>query len=250
MRTLPSVHAVLPGVVILLALASPLVAQQNDERPREQIGEVLGEPVYREEIRTGENVPLRDELHRLFTAPILQEYRRTHKAEITPTESEINTATAYFDKKHRERIEGKEPELRGQLKAIEEKLAHTGLTKEEKQKLEIERRTLQTQLKPPGRSFAVFMLRNWKFQRHLYDRYGGGRILWQQAGLEAFDAMHQWLEAEEKSGKFKINDPKLRSVFYEYWTTMKHGPFLTDNKERIRREFLEPEWLATSRSEN
>jgi hypothetical protein len=35
----------------------------------------------------------------------------------------------------------------------------------------------------------------------------------------------------------------LRSTFYEYWTTMKHGEFLTDDEERIRREFLEPEWM-------
>ena len=180
----------------------------------------------------------------------MREYRQTHQAEIAPTESEIATATAYFDKEHQERIEGKEAELLQQLRAVEKKLAGTRLTEDEKKRLEIERRTLQSRLKPPGRSFAVFVLDNWKFQRHLYERYGGGRILWQQAGLEAFDAMHQWLKSQENQGKFKITDPKLRSVFYEYWTTMKHGAFLTDDKQRIRREFLEPEWLATPDSQN
>jgi hypothetical protein len=87
------------------------------------------------------------------------------------------------------------------------------------------------------------MLKHWKLQRHLYDEFGGGRILWQQAGIEAFDAMRGWLETEEKNGRFTISDPGLRTAFYEYWTTMNHGAFLTADKTRIRETFLEPEWL-------
>ena len=90
------------------------------------------------------------------------------------------------------------------------------------------------------------MLSNWKFQRHLYQTYGGGSILWQQAGIEAFDATRTWLETLERNGKFKITDPELRSTLYHYWTTQRHGSFLTDDKQRIR-EFLEPEWLERSR---
>ena len=232
------------GVAVVLAtLSPPLVGQEEDERQREKIGEVLGKPVYRDEIRTGKNVYLHAELHRLFSVPVMQVYRQTHEAENTPTKSEITIAAAYFDKKHRQRIEGQEAELRGKLKAVEEKLASKELKEEDKKKLEIERRALQRKLKPPGRDFAMFVLWNWKLQRHLYDEYGGGRILWQQAGLEAFDANHKWLESLEKAGKFKITDPKLRTAFYEYWTTQKHGAFLTDDKTRIRREFLEPQWL-------
>ncbi len=104
--------------------------------------------------------------------------------------------------------------------------------------------------RPPGEVFAVFVLNNWKFQRHLYNEYGGGRILWQQAGLEAFDATHKWLKAQEKSGAFKITDPKLRSVFYKYWTTQNHGSFLIDDKELIRRKFLEPEWSKKPSPQN
>ena len=121
------------------------------------------------------------------------------------------------------------------------------MSADEKRKLEddlkFQKFALEEAKKPPGRFFAQFVLGNWKFQRHLYDEYGGGRILWQQAGLEAFDAMHAWLKDLEKQGKFQITDEKLRATFYEYWTTMKHGPFLTDDKKRIRETFLEPEWL-------
>ena len=235
------------GMIISFVLASPLVGQQtNEQKQREQIGEVLGKPVYRDEIRTGKNVHISGEVHRLFSTPVMQKYRQSHKAEIEPTENEISAATAFFDKKHRERIKGKETELRAQLKEIEEKLVDATLTDEELKKLKQKQRFLKSQLKPPGRQFAIFMLRNWKFQRHLYDKYDGGRILWQQAGLEAFDAMHKWLKIREKNGNFIISDSQLRLVFYEYWTTHNHGAFLTDDKVRIRREFLEPEWKQKS----
>lgn len=235
------------GTILSLVLA-PLVHGQSQQR--EQIGEVLGKPVYRDDIRVGKDIQLSAELHRLFTRPVMQKYRQAHKVEIEPTDEEIRVATAFFDKEHRQRIKKEEPELRERLKAVEEQLARRGLTKEEQQELEGEKFVLQTQLKPPGRFFAVFMLNNWKFQRHLYDQYGGGRVLWQQAGMEAFDAMHKWLEAHEQNGDFAITDAKLRSSFYEYWTTMKHGVFLIDDKERIRAEFLEPKWAPQRRQEN
>ena len=55
--------------------------------------------------------------------------------------------------------------------------------------------------------------------------------------------MRKWLETLEENGDFKIDDPELRVTLYEYWTTHDHGAFLTDDKERIRSEFLEPEWM-------
>jgi hypothetical protein len=233
------------GVAAILALisAAPLHTQEPPPDKREAIGELFGEPVYRDEIRTGEGFTLKDELHRLFTAPVLQKYREDHKAEIEPTEQEIDAATAYFDTQHRERIKGKEAELRQRLKAVDEKLAAPDLTNVQQQELEIERTVVQKQLTPPGRFFASFMLNNWKLQKHLYDEFGGGRILFQQAGVEAFDAYHKWLGDCEQRGDFKIADHKLRETFYEYWTTMDHGAFLTDDQERVRQALLEPEWL-------
>jgi hypothetical protein len=208
---------------------------------REQIGEVLKKPVYRDDIR--KNQPLADELHRLFTQPVLTTYRRKHLSEFTPSRAEIDAATAYFDQKHRERIKDMAPALRDELKAVDAQLELDDLPEEKRQELKVKKLTLEAQLTPPGRSFAEFMLNNWKFQRHLYDKFGGGRILWQQAGIEAFDAMRTWLETQEKNGEFKISDSTLRAAFYQYWTTQKHGAFLTSDKDRIREEFLAPEWV-------
>jgi hypothetical protein len=227
----------------LFVVSSAHVTGQEPEKPeREQIGEVLGKPVYRDQIRTGKDIHLRDELQRLLGAPVLQKYREQHKAEVEPTKAEIDAAAIVFDRDHQARIKDEEPQMRERLAAVEQELAKPGLTPERQKELERDRTVLQIQLKPPGRFFAQFVLDNWKFQRHLYDRFGGGRILWQQAGLEAFDAMHKWLQAQEEAGQFKITDPRLRASFYEYWTTMNHGAFLIEDKERIRKEFLEPEW--------
>ncbi len=86
----------------------------------------------------------------------------------------------------------------------------------------------------------------WKLQRHLYDKFGGGRVL---GGFEAFDATRKWLESEERSGHFKITDPKLRTEFYRYWTrprnfmlTADSEIFLLTTDAEIREQFLEPEW--------
>ena len=231
------------SVIISLMSAASLCGQQTDQPARKRIGQVLGRPVFQDEIRIGKDVSARDDLHRLFMTPIMEKYRRQHKAEITPTEEEIVATTTYFNQRHPEHLKHDEPGLREQLKVVDDQLERDDLPQEQRQQLEAQRRAIQTDLDTPGRSFALFILKNWKFQKHLYERYGGGRILWQQAGWEAFDATQAWLETLEKRGDFQITDRELRSTFYEYWTTMDHGSFLIGDKKRIERGFLEPEWL-------
>ena len=55
-------------------------------------------------------------------------------------------------------------------------------------------------------------LMNWKLQRLLDDKLGGGRILWQQFGIDAFDAMQRSLKQHEAAGDFTITDPKSTAV--------------------------------------
>ena len=134
-------------------------------------------------------------------SPKRTKYRKAHKAEVEPTKAEVKTVATFFDKKHRERLKEQGPKLRQRLKAVEEQLARKDLTKTRRKKLELERIGLRAKLRPPGRSFANFLLKNWKFQKHLYDKYGGGRILWQQAGAEAFDEILvrvHWVKRRER----------------------------------------------------
>ena len=228
--------------VLSLLLYAPVLAPA-EETPREQIGTVLGQPVYRDQLTAKEGAALSNELHNLFSYPVMQQYRAAHREELQPTEREISNAAAHFDGWHNERLKARDHPLTDRRAEIEQALAKPGLAAEEKQRLEDERQVIDSQLRPPGRRFAGWMVANWKLQRHLYQEYGGGRVLWQQAGLEAFDAMHAWLKQREKMGDFTISDPLLHEQFYAYWTTVDHSASLSDDQRFIEHEFLNPYWL-------
>ncbi len=197
--------------------------------------------MYRDEIRTDKNVTLSSELHRLFTAAAGEEYRSQHEEEITPTPAEISAAMRYYDAKHAERMQEQEPGLLYKLKEIDTQLKQAELNDDEREKLLNVKQSVERMRLPPGESFAVFAMKNWKIQQHLYKKYGGGRLLFQQAGVEAFDATHKWLESLEAAGKFKITDSNLRSKLYEYWTR-DQGSWII-KKEKDIQEFIEPEFL-------
>ena len=241
------------GVVLfagLLGMIAPGIAisEQAQASPDDKIGEVLGKPILRREL--GEKDKVDQQLRVLFLMPVLNKYKKAHQQEIEPTADEISAATLVFNQQFKEQAEKSEPELRAQIKEIDDQLNQQDLSKDKRLKLQKNKKSLEQVLelnkKVPGRPFAVFMLTSWKFQKHLYDTYGGGRLLWQQGGTEAFDAMHKWLEAREKAGDFKFTDKALRAQFYAYWTTHNHGAFLVADPDRIKKEFLEPAWALKS----
>jgi hypothetical protein len=224
--------------IILLILTTSDV--NGEQAKRDQIGTVLGKPVYRDQIATEKG--LTAELFRIFSIEgIANQYREKHLAEITPTEDEIEAARAFFDGKHAERIKDKEAGLRSRLAEIISQRQAGTTAKEDEKRLKLEQMNIESQLAVPGRSFATYMLSHWKFQKHLYDNYGGGRLLWQQAGIEAYDANRKWLECLEAAGEFSISDSELRKKFYNYWTSQDGSSFLSGDKKAIH-DFLNPEW--------
>jgi len=292
---------------IVLCFATPHRAAEptTASTSREKIGEVFGKPVYRDEIRADWQSRLGDELHRLFRQPVTRRYCMARRAEIAPTQAEIDTVKALVEKNGYDWTDLPEPresDLRLQLKEVEaqltvekiserrrehleykqrsierklddlptrgkqetptkrdllddfiektclailkqvtdEQLVNGSLTKEEREQLEGWKKTFEI-VGDPDRMDAVILLSRWNFERDLYDKYGGGRILRGETGYEAFDATRRWLEAEEQKGNFKITDPKLREAFYSYWTQPLHS-YLVDDVAMIRKKFLEPEW--------
>jgi hypothetical protein len=205
---------------------------------RERVGEVLGKPVYRDQVPAGD-------LDELFFAPVRKKYHDAHEAAFTPTLDEIKYSAAYFDSEHRKQLdaEGGEVALRSRLEAIELQLSDGGLSDEAEQKLEQEHSGLKARLKSPGSLLAAWALINWKGEKHLYDNFGGGRVLVGKFGHTAFDANRVWRETLEKQGEFQIIDPKLRARFYEPWKRDR-GTFLHSDKEEVRRLLLEPEYVA------
>lgn len=210
---------------------------QNPPKNRTQIGELFGKPVYRDQLDVSS-------AHEIFLQPVWDKYKNDNHAKLTPTEDEVNFANVAFDERRRKGLEaeGGEAKFRKEMKEIEAKLEVRNLQEGEVAKLEQRHMLLETKLTIPE-GFADFMLQNWKLQKHLYDNFGGGRILWQQAGIEAFDATRRWMEAQEKAGHFKLSDPILRGEVFDYWTK-DHGSFLIDDADQIRESMLEPVWVA------
>jgi hypothetical protein len=67
-----------------------------------------------------------------------------------------------------------------------------------------------------AREFIV----GWKVERELHRQYGG-RVIFQQFGLEALDGRRLLFEEAEKKGDLKFADPGVRHLFY-YYSQMRH----------------------------
>jgi uncharacterized protein (TIGR03067 family) len=173
--------------------------EEDDSKPspraKKESGAVIGKVLGEKVSRKDlrKEFPVRDELARLFLKPVLEQYRSAHRKELELTEKEIARALRYHQERAREKGPG---------------------------------------TKPLGRAYVKVFYSHLKFQQHLYRTYGGGRILFQQFGPEAFDAMYRWLREREKAGDFRIDDPGLNKTFYEYWTTKQHGAFLSTPKDK------------------
>jgi hypothetical protein len=290
----------------LLATRADVSAQEaatgsGAGKNREKIGEVLGKPVYRDQICPRED--LGEQLDLLFHPPLKLKYFRAHQAEFQPTAAEF-AAFLEYSKRQPSQAERNARDLRQKLEEIETQLESDNLTERKRDRLEDDKQLLEMKLKEcppeprksleetlfsaderaellrdkraleqdlrdpklsdarrgelvaalddvkfaesPERWMAGAFISSWKLQRHLYDKFGGGRVL---GGFEAFDATRKWLEYEEQSGHFKITDPKLRTEFYRYWTqprnfmlTADSEVFLLTTDAEIREQFLEPAW--------
>lgn len=81
-------------------------------------------------------------------------------------------------------------------------------------------------------------VQTWKTYRALHKQYGG-RIIWQQFGIEPIDAMRDWRRELEKKGDFVIHDEALRESFWAYF--LREHPFTTEKPKGD--EFDKPMWL-------
>jgi len=79
---------------------------------------------------------------------------------------------------------------------------------------------------------AKFLAGGWKYNAYLYKNFGRGRLLFQQAGIEAFDATHEFLKYLEREKYFEITDVSIREAVFAYWTR-DQGAFLINDAETI-----------------
>jgi hypothetical protein len=206
---------------------------------REIIGEALSKPIFRDQIDT--KGYLYGQLHRLFRAPFEKVFFEKHKEELEPEKWELDSAKSYFLKKHEQKMQEKKQDILAKVKLYEHQLKKPNLSDSKRKELESDKEYALMELEPPDDSFYEYILSHWKFHKYLYNNYGGGRVIWEQEGMVAFDAMLNWLKHHEKIGDFKIYDEQLHRKFYSYWTEMDtNSSFFLGDKEM--KDFIHPEW--------
>jgi len=147
-----------------------------------QIGQVGGRPVYESEVKGASEQEREQSLRALFVAPAMKSYMDPYKSQWELTDQDIEALVHAY----RESLKCKPDAPKPNLPDFD-------------------------------RFFAKFLGTNLKIQRFIYMQNGHGRILFQQAGPEAFDATRNLLLKLEKEGSFAINDPTLREKTLKYW---------------------------------
>jgi heat shock protein HslJ len=91
------------------------------------------------------------------------------------------------------------------------------------------------------RDMGRSMIRQWKLNRALYQRYGG-RIIYQQLGPEPLDAYRRYLEERQAAGDFEIHDKSFEELFWRYFTDDAMHDFYESGSEEEARAFTTPPW--------
>ena len=253
-------------------VAFPAEVFSSDDRT--PVAMLLGQPIYLDEFqppaqwktREGKTdaeyaASLRDwrlqQVKDKIWAAVMERFCHDHDCE--PTEEEYQ---AFQQGMERARAQHPFPNGRSQEPVIppqeyermhaglQQELPAPGLTDDRRKELEQAVTKLEElqdkKLGDPTRDGARVWIRAWKLNRALYQRYGG-KVIWQQAGLEPLDAYQAWLKENEHNGAFAILDPDLKERFWRYFTIghVNVGPeFLKETG--LKDPFEKPWWMMTT----
>ena len=179
---------------LLFTFLVSLAFSSAANEPRGQVGHVAGVPIFADQVTGQDRQARADKARELFMQPVLGAWSRQHAAEFRVTDAEAEM-------------------LEAQILAYAD-CSRNGYALPED---------------PQWRRLTLEMFgRMAKLQARLYQDFGGGRLLFQQGGAEAFDATLRLLELRESEGAFAITDPEVRSLAYDYWTRDHDAMFITD----------------------
>jgi hypothetical protein len=184
-----------------------------------------------------------EQLMKRIWTPLYDEFAKIH--DTTPAEVELEDfaerTRAAEEKRHRDLVAEKE-RLTQELVELKHKANTMNLPAEEYDAIEAQMLALAAQYERLEKRdsltrplmdekqmdfFARWYVSNWKKQRALYKKYGG-RVIWQQVGPEAIDAMRDLLKQREREGCFTISDPDLHDRFWEYFVNDRMHVFIPD----------------------
>ena len=241
------------SIPILLACLAALRADTPSATPPEHtVGSVYGkaitsteigltkaiDPAVRFNARDTARWALMGRVLTTFGQPVVDRFVAEKKIDASADEIEA------FKENTQKRREQQVLRTEEQLAKVKADLASVNLRDEDKEKLEKRQSTLEKILPtlretarrgaPDG--MARHFIVAWKIERELHRTYGG-RVIFQQAGLEALDARRRLFEDAEKNGDLKFEDAGVRHLFYYYYADMKHREI--DEKLIERAWFLE-----------
>ena len=221
---------------VLLWMPVALAAHGQPRDPDDVVAVVLGQEITVADARGSEITGLiGDVLTRRFV----------EDSGIEPTEEEIQAFVAGSLRAQREVRSGLErrkvelettlegvlsPERRG---SVQNSLDSISATIEALSENQPEAANIDTE-----RAVARVWVQRWKVFKALYEKYGG-RAHYQQAGVEPFDAVREFLEEQEASGAFAIFDPANEEEFWHYWRNEEMHRFVPEGKER---ELIDTPW--------
>jgi pyruvate/2-oxoglutarate dehydrogenase complex dihydrolipoamide acyltransferase (E2) component len=171
----------------------------------------------------------KDKLNGLIFSALLQKYAKENKIEPSDTELE-----AFVDN-----LEELEKETQAKFEAdgakLQQQLQSTSLSDQDRKEKESQLQTIEhilkstheakemskgmeEQMRPMKRQMAQQFVKSWKINKALYAQYGG-RVIFQQAGVEPLDAYREFLKEQEKKGAFQIIDKQYEPEFWHYFTS-------------------------------
>lgn len=247
-----AVRSVCLGIMICSALCS---AHAKDGQPEKQTDPVIAEVLGRA-IRMSE----KDKMNGMIVDSLVESYAKERKIE--PTKAEIEA----FVSKSREKEKQKRKEWEKKRKDILEKLKTRKFPESERKQLRSELELLDSLLKVAPQmakyeqenpqkvtkieeDIARHFVWAWKLNKALFEQYGG-RVIFQQAGVEPVDAYRDFLKEEERKGSFKIFDKKFEPTFWEYYTKDNMHTFISETREQGAKIFETPWWLMDEQKES
>jgi hypothetical protein len=237
---------------LIVALASSAIAQTEPVKPEATDSDVVAVVLGREI-----TVKQRKQLNGLVFGALLQKFAEDNQ--IKPTEEELDA----FVRKTEEKKKQHQAELEQDRIRLKKELASATLPARDRKEKEsqlaiIERILTSTQevaeqtkgmeemKRQAGLRIAQGFVTRWKINKALFEKYGG-RVIFQQAGVEPLDAYRDFLKEQEKKGAFQITDKQCEADFWRYFTNENMHTFY--DREEGAKLMETPWWMKETPAE-
>ena len=236
----------------ILALFLGIVAAAYGDGTNSTAADPVIARVLDRDIRLSEQTDLND----IILGSLMKRYAEGHGA---PTQADIAAFVATTEKKNAARRKAWEAERN----ELSRKLESDALSESERSNIASNFNKVDKRLKmdavfaekaasAPEESrkideqIAEAFVRAWKGNLALYEQYGG-RVIFQQAGVEPLDAYRLFLQEQQAAGNFQILDKQYEASFWNYFTndTM-HSFYPADKGDKFMRT---PWWLSSEKPE-